>query len=108
MKVLLYYLAWEWINISIEFTATAYVKLRRWFAAVVFVNLATHPLFVVLIEKFGTPPLQNSSEIRDMKRDAAFSVLLMLIYGRRRWLRLFLISLLMNAASYLTGVLLEL
>jgi hypothetical protein len=106
MKALLYYLAWEWINISIEFTATAYVKLRRWFAAVVFVNLATHPLFVFLLEKFG-----RSNEVI-LSCEAAIvaveAVLLTVIYGRGRWLRLFLISLLMNAASYLTGVLLGL
>ena len=52
-----YYLAWEIINISLEFTATAWVREPRWFCAVLGVNIVTHPLFVVLLETYGRTPL---------------------------------------------------
>ena len=52
MRALLYFAAWELINIALEYTATAWVKLPRWFLAVVAVNLATHPAFTLVLARF--------------------------------------------------------
>lgn len=103
MSVLLYFAAWEWINIALEFTATAWVKLPRWFLAVVAVNLATHPAFMLVLARFGSSlPLVLSCEIVIALFEA---FLLMSMYGIKRWRFLLAVSFLMNGASYLTGVL---
>ena len=103
MNAFLYYLAWEWINISLEYMVTAWVKLPRWFWAVVIVNLATHPAFMLVLARFGRSfPLVLSSEIVIALFEA---MLLMLMYGFRRGRFLLAASFLMNMASYLTGVL---
>lgn len=103
MSALLYFGAWEWINIALEYTASAWVKLPRWFLAVVTVNLATHPAFMLVLARFGRSfPLVLSSEIVIALFEA---MLLMLMYGFRRWRFLLAASFLMNMASYLTGVL---
>lgn len=106
MRVLCWFLAWEWINIAIEYTATAWVRLPRWFLAVVAVNLATHPIFMIAL---------NVSE-RSMLFVLACEVsiffvealLLMAEYGFRCWRLLLGASLFMNGASYFTGLLMEL
>jgi len=106
MSAFLCFIAWEWINIALEFTATAWVKLPRWFLAVVGVNLATHPMFMYLLGAFG-----NSAAFVFSCEVAIFFVeafLLMSIYGFRRWRLLIGVSFLMNAASCFTGVLLQL
>lgn len=102
MNAFLYYLAWEWINIALEYMATAWVKLPHWWLAVFGVNLATHPVFVVLLNRFGySPAFVLPCEAFIVAIEA---ILLMVIYGFRRWKNLLAISLLMNAASYLTGL----
>ena len=100
-----WFLVWEWINVALEFTATAWVRLPRWFLAVVGVNLATHPVFMFLLGTFG----QSMSFVLPCEIAIVLveAVLLMSIYGFRRWRLLLCVSFLMNAASYLTGVLLE-
>jgi len=104
MKALLYCLAWEWINIALEYTSVAWVRLPRLFWAVVGVNLITHPAFVVLLERFGrSPGFVVPCEV------AIFAIeflLLVLIYGGARWRLLLIVALLMNAVSYGTGLLL--
>lgn len=53
MRVFCCFVAWEWINIALEYAATGWVKLPRWFIAVVCVNLVTHPVFSFAIDVFG-------------------------------------------------------
>ena len=107
MNDFLYYLGWEIINISLEYTAASWAanRLRRLFPAVVVVNLATHPLFTWALGTWG--------------RDASFVALceigiflvewtiLVAIYGRSRWRLLLLLAFVMNAASLGTGLLLS-
>ena len=105
MRIFLYYLAWEWINIALEFAAVAWARLPRLVLAVVGVNLVTHPLFMFLLERFGRDPLFI------LGCEAVIPVvewlLLVVAYGRSRWRLLLGISLLMNAASYVTGLLID-
>ena len=103
MRALLYFAAWELINIALEYTATAWVKLPRWFLAVVAVNLATHPAFTLVLDMFGrSMPFVLHCEAAIF---IAESLMLMGAYGFRRWRLLLAASLLMNAASYITGLL---
>jgi len=105
MRALLYFAAWEWINIALEYTATAWVKLPRWFLAVVAVNLATHPAFTFVLARFG-----HSLQVV-LPCEAVIvcveALLLMAIYGFSRWRLLVLASFAMNAASYLTGIMMS-
>ena len=104
MSAILGFLAWEWINISLEFAATAWVRLPRWFLAVVAVNFATHPVFMLLLGTFGrSVTFVLPCEIAIALVEA---LLLMAIYGFCRWRLLFASSFVMNAASCFTGVLL--
>ena len=107
MKELFYYAAWEWINIAVEYTSVAWTRLPRLFPVVAGVNLATHPAFVFLLERYG----RSLSFV--LASEAAIVVaewlLLLATYGRReRPAFLAWIALLMNAASYGTGCLLAL
>ena len=56
MTAFLRWLAWEWLNIALEYSATAWVRLPRWFLAVAAVNLVTHPLLMLLLLRSGTAP----------------------------------------------------
>ena len=104
MRALCWFLAWEWINIALEFTATAWVRLPRWFLAVVAVNLATHPAFTLALGSFGrSTPFVLSCEAAIVLVE---TFVLMAVYGLRRWRLLFGASLLMNCASCCTGFLL--
>jgi len=106
MKALCWFLAWEWINIALEYTATAWVRLPRWFLAVVAVNLATHPAFTLSLGAFGRSTLfVLSCEAAIFLAEA---LMLMAAYGSRHWRLLFAASLLMNVASCFTGLLMEL
>ena len=102
MSVVAWFLAWEWVNISLEYAVTAWVRLPRWFLSVVSVNLATHPVFVALIGRFGTSTgfvLPCEACIVGIE-----ALLLMAIYGFCRWRLLLGVSLLMNLSSYATGL----
>lgn len=105
MESILYWLAWEWINISLEYTAVAWARLPRLFWAIVGVNLVTHPVFMFLLERFGRAPLFI------LGCESAIPVvewlLLMVVYGRARWRLLLGVSVLMNAVSYGTGLLVD-
>ena len=102
MSAILCFLAWEWINIALEFAATAWVRLPRWILAVIGVNLATHPIFTVLLVTFGrSTAFVLSCEVVIVCVEA---LLLMAVYGFDKWRRLLAVSLTMNATSYLTGV----
>ena len=105
MSAICYFLAWEWINIALEYTAASWSRLPHLFLTVVGVNLVTHPLFTLLLARFGRSPrfvLPCEAVIFLVEW-----ALLVVVYGRSRWRRLGLVALAMNAASYLTGVLME-
>ena len=105
MSALLYYLAWEWINIAIEYTAVAWARLPRLFLAVVGVNLVTHPVFMVVLELFGRDPVLILG--CEMVIPVVEWLLLMAAYGRARWRLLLGLSVLMNSVSYGTGLLID-
>ena len=103
MRALGWFLAWEWINIALEYTASAWVKLPRWLGAVVAVNLATHPAFMFALDAFGrAPSFVLPCEVFISLFEA---LLLMSMYGFKRWRFLLAASFLMNVASYMTGIL---
>ena len=105
MGALLYYLAWEWINIAIEYTTVAWVRLPKLFLAVVGVNLITHPIFMVLLGQFGHDPLLILG--CEIVIPVVEWLLLMAAYGRARWRLLLGVSFLMNVVSYATGLLID-
>ena len=103
MAAFCYFLAWEWINIALEYTAVSWARLPRLFLTVVGVNLVTHPLFTLLLARFGrSPRFVVPCEAVIFLVEWA---ILVAIYGRSRWRRLGLVAFVMNAASYGTGVL---
>ena len=105
MSALLYYLAWEWINVALEYTAVAWVRLPKLFLAVVGVNLVTHPIFMCLLEQFGRDPLFVLG--CEVVIPVVEWLLLMAAYGRARWRLLLGLSFMMNIVSYVTGLLIE-
>ena len=98
-----YLFAWEWVNIALEYTAVSWTRLPHLFWSVVGVNLVTHPILILLIEKFGrSTAFVLPCEVAIVGVEA---LLLMAIYGFRRWRKMLGISLLMNITSYVTGLL---
>ena len=98
-----YFFAWEWINIALEYTAVAWTRLPHLFWSVVGVNLVTHPILMLLIDKFGrSMAFVLPCEVAIVGVEA---LLLMAIYGFRRWRKMLGLALLMNATSYVTGLL---
>ncbi|MBO4287209.1 MAG: hypothetical protein J5985_03465 [Kiritimatiellae bacterium] len=107
MNELLYFAAWEWINISLEYTVVAWTRLPRLLPVVIGVNLVTHPVFLFLLERFGRalPFILACEGVIALIE----WVLLIAVYGRRKRAGfLACMSLLMNGVSYGTGVLLSL
>ena len=103
MNTFAYFFAWEWINIALEYTAVSWTRLPHLFCSIVGVNLVTHPILILLIEKFGrSMAFVLPCEVAIVGVEA---LLLMAIYGFRRWRKMLGISLLMNATSYVTGLL---
>ena len=106
MSALVQFVVWEWINIALEYTTVSWARLPRLFWAVVGVNLVTHPVFTFLLGRVGTGlPFVLPCETVIFLVEWA---LLVVLYGRARWRRLGLVAFVMNAASYGTGVLMEL
>ena len=105
MGAILYCLAWEWINVALEYTAVAWARLPRLFWAVTGVNLVTHPVFMFLLERFGRDPLFVLG--CEIVIPLAEWLMLTAVYGRLRWRLLLGVSVLMNAVSYGTGLLVD-
>ena len=100
-----YYAAWEWLGISLEYTAGAWARLPRFFWAAIGVNLATHPLFVVLLHMVGYAPLFIlACEVVICLVEWG---LLCLIYRHHPRRRLLAVSLAMNVTSYVTSLLIR-
>jgi hypothetical protein len=111
MAAVLHILAWEWINIALECTATAWVRLPRFPLAVAGVNLVTHPLLMAVLARLG----RSSCIVLPCEGLVVLAewAMLRVIYhhghaeARPSVRFLFAVSLLMNAVSYGTGLLLE-
>ena len=106
MSVLVQFVVWEWINVALEYAAVAWARLPHLFLTVVGVNLVTHPLFTLLLVRFGrSPRFVLPCEAVIFLVEWALQIA---IYGRSRWRRLGLVAFVMNVASYGTGLLMEL
>ena len=130
MSAILHILVWEWINIALECAATAWVRLPRFPLAVAGVNLVTHPMLMLLLSIWGREP-RVVLPLEAVVVVAEWAMLCALYRGRDRrdpavgspgelappcdraearptsWF-LFAVSLIMNATSYGTGLLLDL
>ena len=103
MNFCVYFFVWEWVNIALEYTAVSWTRLPHLFWSVVGVNLVTHPILILLIEKFGrSMAFVLPCEVAVVGVEA---LLLMVIYGFRRWYKMLGLSLMMNVTSYVTGLL---
>ena len=106
MSTIIQFVVWERINVALEYTAVSWARLPRLFLTVVGVNLVTHPLFTLLLARFGrSPRVVLPCEAVIFLVEWA---LLVAVCGRSRWWRLGLVAFVMNAASYGTGILMEL
>lgn len=105
MSMLSVFLAFEIINIALEYTATGWwVRFPNWILSVVAVNLMTHPLLMIVIAHYGS---QNSLVIPlELAIAVTEWLVLVFIHGRNNAYRLLLASFVMNATSYSTGLLL--
>lgn len=100
----LFYFAGDFLAVALEFAATAWVRLPRWFMALVTVNLCTHPALTYAVSRLGrTPAVIIVGETLVVLVETG---LLKLLYRRQAVStgRFFLIALWMNAVSYLVGV----
>ena len=106
MREMLYWLAWEWINISVEYAAVAWMRLPRLFLAVIGVNLVTHPMLMLVLGRYGRDPVfVMACEVCVL---LAEWLMLTVAYGRSRWRRTLLLAWLMNTVSYGVGILIDL
>lgn len=109
MAAILHVLAWEWINIALECTVTTWVRLPRFPLAVAGVNLVTHPLLMAVLAHLGRSPAVVLP-CEGLVVLAEWAMLSVIYHGhaeaRPSRRLLFFISLLMNAVSYGTGLLL--
>jgi hypothetical protein len=124
MSAILHILVWEWINIALECTATIGVRLPRFPLAVAGVNLVTHPMLMLLLSIWGREP-RVVLPLEAAVVVAEWAMLCALYRGRAEEVPLprasrprpdnarptgrflFAVSLLMNATSYGTGLLLD-
>lgn len=95
---------WEIINFSLEYAAVAWVRLPKLFPVVLVVNLMTHPLFVFLLSRFGRG--HGLMAICEIVIVLAEWAALAVFYRQTSRVGLLGLSLLMNAASFGTGLLL--
>lgn len=100
-----YYVAWEWLGISLEYTAGSWARLPRFFWATVAVNLSTHPLFVVILNTVSREPLFVLA--CEFLICLAEWGLLCLFYRREPRGRLLAVAATMNMTSYLTSLLIK-
>ena len=100
-------IAWEWVNIALEIATTSWVRLTRFPLAVAVANIATHPLLMVAVNRWGRDPA-----IVLPLEAAAVAVewaILAGIYRNKASHRILLAaSFVMNAVSFGTGILLSL
>ena len=105
MREVLQALAWEWVNIAVEYAVVAWVRLPRFGLAVAGVTRLTHPMLMCVLSRFGRDPLfilacEGCVVLVEWG-------ILTLFYGWRRAGFLGWVALLMNGVSYGTGLLLD-
>lgn len=94
MRLVAYYL----LAVSLEYTATFWIRRRWWIGAVAFVNLVTYPAFF-----FATPALLETAfgiPVAEVVIAVVEGTVLAVLYGFKDWRRLYLASFVMNAFSY--------
>lgn len=94
MRLVAYYL----FAVSLEFTATFWIRRRWWIGAVAFVNLVTYPAFF-----FVTPALLETScgiPVAEAVIAVVEGTVLAVLYRFKDWRGLYLASFVMNAFSY--------
>ena len=95
--------AYYLLNVSLEFTASFWVRRNRWLGAVALVNLVTYPAFF-----FTSPALLKTTygiPIAEAVIVLVEGTGLVALYGFKDWRRLYLVSFVMNAFSYGVSVL---
>ncbi len=103
-----YFLAWEWINIALEYTSVAWVRLPRFFLAVAGVNLVTHPALMFLLQRVFLVDGFADGPLTVLLCEAGVFlvewVCLVTVYGRANARLLWKAALLMNCVSFATGL----
>ena len=92
------WLAFYLLTVSLEFTATFWVRRNRWLGAVAAVNLVTYPPFFL-----ATPALLETTygiPIAEVVIAIVEGTVLAVFYGFKDWRRMYLASFVMNAFSY--------
>ena len=92
------WLAFYLLTVSLEFTATFWVRRNRWLGAIALVNLITYPAFFLaapsLLETaYGIPIAEAVIVLVE-------GTVLAVFYGFKDWRRMYLASFVMNAFSY--------
>lgn len=102
LLTILHYLAWEWLGISLEYTAGRWARLPHFFWATVGVNLATHPLFTFLLRtvRCDMPFILECEAVICLVEWG----LLCIIYRGQPRLRLLAVSATMNVTSFITSL----
>ena len=103
-----YFLAWEWINIALEYTSVAWVRLPRFFLAVVGVNLVTHPALMFLLQRVFLVDGFADGPLTVLLCEAGVFLVewacLVAVYGRAKAWLLGRAALIMNCVSLGTGL----
>ena len=103
-----YFLAWEWINIALEYALVAWVRLPRFFLAVVGVNLVTHPVLMFLLKRVFLVDGFSDGPLTVLLCEAVVFLVewacLVAVYGRAKARLLGKAALLMNCVSFATGL----
>ena len=85
-------------TVSLEYTATFWVRRNRWLGAVAIANLVTYPAFFIV-----TPALLQTSygiPIAEVVIAVVEGTVLVALYRFKGWRRMYLASFVMNAFSY--------
>lgn len=106
-----HFLAWEWINIALEYTTVAWVRLPRLFLAVVGVNLLTHPVLMCLLD-FTSRHVASSDDwgmivVLELIVFLVEWACLTAVYGWSKLKTCAVTSFVMNLVSFATGVALQ-
>ena len=95
--------AYYLLTVSLEFTASFWVRRNHWLGAVALVNLVTYPAFF-----FTSPALLKTTygiPIAEAVIVLVEGMGLSALYGFKDWRRMYLVSFVMNAFSYGVSVL---
>lgn len=102
----LHAVVWEWVNVALEIAAVSWIRLPRFPLAVALANIATHPLLMVAVNRWG----RGMEVVLPLEAAAALVewAILAGIYRRKASPgKMLAAALAMNATSFGTGVLLS-